>query len=446
VVETVPQSPKNTQLSNGSNDTKDLSSINSSSSEIINNQTLASSIGINSAVTVSSDADLIVIDPQTTESAGIISGSQASQKVDGKELSEQTEKKTVPVSTETKVTPISIKRRELKPTTKPVNFEFEVSPDQISWDKTGSLNVSPTFMTNEQPVIYSHATQPVLNMSGILFDSIHNPNQTDSSQELTALERLLSVDSDNFSPRVYDVFADTRKYGTYVISSLKITEPRRTTDGKPSRIVADLSLQPVPTFQIRTSQDLAMIPEVLPVITVATAASGTGSTTSTATAGGCLVTKGTVVSFTGHTGRVFGVDGSKGDHVHLERKVNKQNTDPRPDADLFSVSGKPLSTYINLGKGSVYGGREGKHLGQDYGQGITEGMPISVNQDTKLTFEGSQPDGAGNYWKCVVGDVEYSLFHNSKINKELFKCDMASTTSTNSGNKGGNVAATTITS
>jgi hypothetical protein len=421
VIEKVSQAPKNTQLSNESNDTGNTS-----------NKTT-------SRVPSTAPIDSITDAGLTVEGADIISGDQASQKVNGLELDKQTDKKTIPVSTETKVTPISIKRRELKPNTKPINFEFDVSPDQISWDKTGSLNVSPTFMTNEQPVIYSHATQPVLNMNGILFDSIHNPNKTDSLQDLTGLERLLSVDSDNFSPRVYDVFADTRKYGTYVISSLKITEPRRTTDGKPSRIVADISLQPIPSFQIRTSQDLAMIPEVLPVITVANAASGTGSTTSTATAGGCLVTKGTVVSFTGHTGRVFGVNGSKGDHIHLERKVNKQHTDPRPDADLFSVSGRPLSTYLNPSESSSFGGRGGKHRGQDYGQGITEGMPISVNQDTKLTFEGSQPEGAGNYWKCVVNEVEYSLFHNSKINKELFKCDIASTTSTNSGNTGGNV-------
>ncbi|MGL5078169.1 MAG: hypothetical protein ACRDBG_20415, partial [Waterburya sp.] len=78
-----------------------------------------------------------------------------SQTIDSdKKLDKQTDKNTVPTTTNTEQKPISIERRNLKGSTKPINFEFEVSPDQLNWNKSGELSVSPTFMTNEQPVIY----------------------------------------------------------------------------------------------------------------------------------------------------------------------------------------------------------------------------------------------------------------------------------------------------
>ncbi|MGL6340352.1 MAG: M23 family metallopeptidase [Waterburya sp.] len=359
-----------------------------------------------------------------------------SQTIDSdKKLDKQTDKNTVPTTTNTEQKPISIERRNLKGSTKPINFEFEVSPDQLNWNKSGELSVSPTFMTNEQPVIYSRATQAILTMNSILFDAVHFPNKTDVLGDVTNLERLLSVDADNFSPRVYDVFAETRKYGTFVISSLKINEIRRTIEGKPNRVVADLVLQPIPSYQLRTSQDLAMIPEILPEITVPTSSNATGAAGSVASAGGCLIEKGTVIAYTGSTGRSTGV------HIHLEVRPDGKNvTDPRIYSDTFAVSGKPLSTYITNTDGSNYLGRAGKHKGQDYSTGMVGGMPITSNTDgMKLTFSGNDANGWGLYFKCVVNGVELLIGHCSKINNELFKCDTASKASFNSGNKGGNV-------
>ncbi len=351
-----------------------------------------------------------------------------------KKLDAQTDKTIVPTTTNTEQKPISIKRRDLKGTTKPINFEFEISPEQLNWNKSGELSVSPTFLTNEQPVIYSRSTQSVLTLTSILFDSVHFPSKTDVLGDVTSLERLLSVDADNFSPRVYDVFADTRKYGTFVISSLKIAEIRRTKEGKPSRIIADLVLQPIPSYQIRTSQDLAMIPEILPEITVSTTATETGSV---ASEGGCLVEKGTVVAYTGNTGRSSGV------HVHFEaRPDGKTVVDPRYYADNFTLSGKPLSTFISNGSKQIYGSSrpQGTHKGWDYANGVTEGMPIALNvEGAKLTFSGNDAAGWGLYFKCVVNGVELLIAHCSKINNELFKCTTASKASSNSGNKGGNV-------
>lgn len=376
----------------------------------------------------------------------ITNSGENSQKVGDKKLESTTTKTTVPTTTETKETKIEIKRRTLKGSTKPIDFGFEVSPEQLSWTKQGELSVSPTFMTNEQPVIYSRATQAVLTMSSILFDSIHFPNKPDALADVTNLERLLSVDSDNFSPRVYDLFAETRKYGTFVISSLKINEIRRSSEGKPERIVVDLVLQPIPSYQIRTSQDLSMPAEILPEIIATATTTGTtavGGGTSTASEGGCLVEKGTVISYTGDSGARAGAN-----HVHLEARVNGQLTDPTAYSTNFKIGDKLLSTYRNTGSSSGFGataGRSKPHQGVDYGLGVVAGMPISVDVDNlKLTYTGTQINattglGWGKHWKGTIGDVELLFAHNSRINTSLFSCTPASKASSNSGNKGGQV-------
>lgn len=378
----------------------------------------------------------------TPDSSGI-----SKQTVNNKTLSpNNTTKQVIPISTTTKTKEIKLDETKLKPKTVPLNFEFEVSPEQIDWSKTGELEVSPTFMTNEQPVIYSRASMPIMSLNGILFDSIHVSNKSDLMPEISGLERLLSVDEANFSPRVYDLFAESRKYGTYVFKSLKINESRRDIKGKSTRVLVDMELQPVPSYQLRTSQDLAMIAEILPEIKVSAgteASSGDNNKSSAGTAGGCEVPIGTEIGKVGQSGSPNNI------HIHLEKRVSGTIVNPKTSADdFFKVNGKPLSSYVGSSSGQqLNADRDGgkrKHQGVDYA-GMAEGSPITIaTSGISLTYVGHQIGasgrGWGNYFKCVnQSGIEMLVAHCQSINKSLFKCDAPSKKSSNSGNKGGNV-------
>jgi len=145
------------------------------------------------------------------------------------------------------------------PETIPTDWIFVTAPQDIGWDKQGSISTVDNYGTNSPYVIYSSTGMRKLSMSDVLIEGFSAGKEVED--HIVKLESMMNMvmngEAGYVSPYVWDLKSGEKSYGNFVIESLSIKEVMRNTKGRADRATASVTLQQVPDFQINTGRDLA---------------------------------------------------------------------------------------------------------------------------------------------------------------------------------------------
>ena len=147
----------------------------------------------------------------------------------------------------------------IDPATIPTDWIFITAPQDIGWDRQGSISTVDNYGTNSPYVIYSSTGMRKLSMNDVLIEGFSAGKEVED--HVIKLESMMNMvmngESGYVSPYVWDLKSGEKSYGNFVIESLSIKEVMRNTKGRADRATASITLQQVPDFQINTGRDLA---------------------------------------------------------------------------------------------------------------------------------------------------------------------------------------------
>ena len=145
------------------------------------------------------------------------------------------------------------------PETIPTDWIFVTAPQDIGWDKQGSISTVDNYGTNSPYVIYSSTGMRKLSMNDALIEGFSAGKEVED--HIIKLESMMNMVMNGevgyVSPYVWDLKSGDKSYGNFIIESLSIKEVMRNTKGRADRATASITLQQVPDFQINTGRDLA---------------------------------------------------------------------------------------------------------------------------------------------------------------------------------------------
>lgn len=141
----------------------------------------------------------------------------------------------------------------------PRDWVFITAPQNISWDKQGETSLVNTYGSNNPYVIYSTTGSRKLTLGDCLIEGFSAGKEVED--HITKLEKMMTMVMNTqkgyVSPYVWDLRANDKSYGQFIINSVNVTEQMRNQKGRADRAMASIELQQVPDFQVNTGRDLA---------------------------------------------------------------------------------------------------------------------------------------------------------------------------------------------
>lgn len=147
-----------------------------------------------------------------------------------------------------------------------VNWKFQVAPQGINIRKSSDNSAEENWASNERTIVYGGTTMRTIDLSEVLIEGFST--RSDIEGKVNSLMALLDPVQfkKHIAPMVFElvakpekgVSAESRSYGYYIITELNLEETLRTKTGKPLRVMAEMSLQEVPRYQIHDGRDLTL--------------------------------------------------------------------------------------------------------------------------------------------------------------------------------------------
>ncbi len=141
----------------------------------------------------------------------------------------------------------------------PGEWYFITAPQEVAWSKDSNAKTLDVYGSNSPYLSYSTTKLRKLSLSNALVEGFSNAKAVENN--ILSLEACMQVIIDSASgyasPYCWNVFAGSKSYGTYIISSINVKEQMRDLTGKATRAVVDVEFQEVPSYQVSFGNDIA---------------------------------------------------------------------------------------------------------------------------------------------------------------------------------------------
>lgn len=141
----------------------------------------------------------------------------------------------------------------------PEEYYFITPPQNVSWNKDSNTTSIETYGTNNPYLQYGTTKLRSLTLGDSLVEGFTDNKSIEGNvRDLEACMRMV-IDSDNgfASPFCWEVYAAGKSYGTYIITSVNVSEQMRDNSGDAVRAKVDVSLQEVSPYQVSTGEDIS---------------------------------------------------------------------------------------------------------------------------------------------------------------------------------------------
>lgn len=140
----------------------------------------------------------------------------------------------------------------------PTEWYFITAPQTVSWSKDSSNSIIDTYGTNNPYVHYGNTKLRSLSLGNSMLEGFSDGVAVEGN--VRALEQCMHMVIDDevgyVAPYCWNVFAGGKRYGTFIIKSVNISEQMRDNGGNAVRATADVSLQEVSPYQISSGEDI----------------------------------------------------------------------------------------------------------------------------------------------------------------------------------------------
>lgn len=141
----------------------------------------------------------------------------------------------------------------------PTEWYFIASPLKVSWSKKGEMSETLTYGSNSAHLTYGTTKLRALTLNECLIEGFtDNKTVENNVRELEECMHIhIDSESGSAAPYCWRLFAGSKSYGTYVLTSVESNEIFRDNSGNSTRSVVNLTMQEVADYQVNLGQDLA---------------------------------------------------------------------------------------------------------------------------------------------------------------------------------------------
>lgn len=140
----------------------------------------------------------------------------------------------------------------------PSEWYFITPPQSVSWAKEGEATEISTYGSNSPYLQYATTSLRKLTLSDALIEGFSDAKAVEDN--VRALENCMRMMIDEgtgyASPFCWTAYAAGKSYGTYLITSVNVTEKMRDMGGKATRAKVDIEMIEVPSYQVSTGTDI----------------------------------------------------------------------------------------------------------------------------------------------------------------------------------------------
>lgn len=140
----------------------------------------------------------------------------------------------------------------------PTEWYFITAPQSVTWSKDSNNSMIDTYGTNNPYLHYGTTKLRQLNLNNSMLEGFSAGVAVEGN--VRALEQCMQMVIDDevgyVAPYCWHVYAAGKKYGTFIIQNVNITEDMRDNSGNAVRANVDVSLQEVSPYQIATGEDI----------------------------------------------------------------------------------------------------------------------------------------------------------------------------------------------
>ena len=140
----------------------------------------------------------------------------------------------------------------------PEEWYFITAPQDVSWQKDSVSSEIATYGTNNPYLNYGTTKLRKLTLGNVMVEGFSNAMQVeDNIIQLEACMRMVIEEGTGYaSPYCWEAYAGNKKYGTFIITSVKVKEELRDMGGNATRAFVDIELKEVPPYQVSSGQDI----------------------------------------------------------------------------------------------------------------------------------------------------------------------------------------------
>lgn len=140
----------------------------------------------------------------------------------------------------------------------PDEWYFITPPQNVSWSKSSQINDVQVYATNNPYIHYGQTGLRQLTLGDAMLEGFSDGKQVENNViELEACMRIVLETDDGYAaPFCWEVYAGNKKYGTFIIDSVNVTESIRDNEGKAARANVDVSFREVAPYQVNAGIDI----------------------------------------------------------------------------------------------------------------------------------------------------------------------------------------------
>lgn len=141
----------------------------------------------------------------------------------------------------------------------PDEYYFITPPQSVSWNKESNAQEMLGYGTNNPYINYGATKLRKLTLGDSMVEGFSAGREVENdvlNLEAT-MQMQLDAGSGYAAPYCWYAWAGSKCYGIYIVTSVKVKEEMRDTQGKATRAKVDVSLQEVPSYQVGSGQDLS---------------------------------------------------------------------------------------------------------------------------------------------------------------------------------------------
>ena len=140
----------------------------------------------------------------------------------------------------------------------PSEWYFITPPQSVSWSKEGEATEISTYGSNSPYLQYSTTSLRKLTLSDALIEGFSDAKAVeDNVRSLENCMRMMIDEGTGYaSPFCWTAYAGGKSYGTFLITSVRVTEQMRDMGGRATRAKVDVELIEVPSYQVSTGTDI----------------------------------------------------------------------------------------------------------------------------------------------------------------------------------------------
>ena len=141
----------------------------------------------------------------------------------------------------------------------PDEWYFITAPQSVTWSKDSRNTVVDVYGTNNPYVHYGNTQLRKLNLNDAMVEGFSDGKVVEQNIiDLEACMRMTLDSGDGYAaPYCWNVYAGGKSYGTYIITSVNVTEEIRDTSGLAARAKVDVSFQEVAPYQVSSGIDIS---------------------------------------------------------------------------------------------------------------------------------------------------------------------------------------------